>query len=85
MEAWDKGAVQGPAAGSSAFDEALERKWVEQWLFYANSTRLAAAMGGADYGVFDQGRWYMSKNLQDMMDWLKFRLSTKELKEKAAE
>jgi hypothetical protein len=46
--------------------------WVEQWLFYANSTRFASAMGGADYGVFAEGRWYMSKNIQQMADWLRF-------------
>ncbi len=47
--------------------------WVEQWLFYANATRLASAMAGADYGVFADGRWFMSKNIQDMFDWLKLR------------
>ncbi len=51
--------------------------WVEQWLFFANSTRFASAMAGADYGVFANGRWYMSKNLQQMSDWLKFKLKAK--------
>jgi len=31
-------------------------------------------MAGADYGVFANGRWTLSKNLQEMMDWLEFKL-----------
>jgi hypothetical protein len=31
-------------------------------------------MAGADYGVFANGRWHLSKNIQEMMDWLKIRL-----------
>ena len=31
-------------------------------------------MVGADYGVFANGRWYLSKNIQDMLDWLEIRL-----------
>ena len=62
----------------SLFNEAIEKKWTEQWLFYANSTRFAAAMSGADYGVFANGRWAMAKNLQEMLDWLKFKLKAKE-------
>jgi hypothetical protein len=34
-------------------------------------------MGGADYGVFANGRWSMSKNIQDMKDWLEFKLKGK--------
>jgi len=34
-------------------------------------------MAGADYGVFANGRWYMSKNIQEMIDWLKFKLEEK--------
>ncbi len=77
LQAWDKGAARGLAQNDSLFNEALERKWVEQWLFYANSTRFASAMGGADYGAFANGRWYLSKNIQEMMDWLSFKLGTK--------
>jgi hypothetical protein len=73
--AWNQGLAAGPPEGS-IFDETLERKWVEQWLFFANSTRLASAMGGADYGVFDSGRWNMSRNLQDMSEWLKIKIQT---------
>jgi len=60
----------------SLFDEAIEKKWVEQWLFYANSTRFASAMMGTDYGVFAEGRWYMSKNIQEMLDRFKLLLET---------
>lgn len=73
VTAWDKGAAKGLAQNDSIFNEALERMWVEQWLFYANSTRFASAMGGADYGVFANGRWYLTKNLQMMVDWLDFK------------
>jgi hydroxylamine dehydrogenase len=72
LTAWDEGLAQGLATGSSIFDEAIERKWVEQWLFYANTVRFSSAMAGADYGVFADGRWYMSKNIQEMKDWLVF-------------
>ena len=75
MTAWDKGAAKGLSQKDSIFNEAIEKKWVEQWLFFANSTRFASAMMGADYGVFANGRWYMSKNLQEMVDWLEFKLN----------
>ncbi len=70
MQAWDEGLAHGPASDSSAFDETIERMWAEQWLFYANTVRFAAAMAGADYGVFENGRWHLSKNAQAMNDWL---------------
>jgi len=34
-------------------------------------------MSGADYGVFASGRWYLSKNIQEMADWLELRLKGK--------
>lgn len=64
--AWASGVATGPAQGGSIFDEPIERLWAEQWLFYANSTRFASAMMGADYGVFAGGRWQMAKNLREM-------------------
>jgi hydroxylamine dehydrogenase len=70
LTAWKTRAAKGPAQKDSIFNEAIEKKWVEQWLFYANSTRFASAMAGADYGVFANGRWWMSKNLQEMLEWL---------------
>ncbi len=75
LTAWEKGAAEGLAQNDSIFNEAIEKKWVEQWLFFANSTRFASAMMGADYGVFANGRWYMSKNIQEMIDWLAFKLA----------
>ena len=73
LSAYEKGAARGLAEKESVFDEAIEKKWVEQWLFFANSTRYSAAMTGADYGTFANGRWYMSRNIQEMMDWLEFK------------
>ncbi|MFC2075598.1 multiheme c-type cytochrome [candidate division KSB1 bacterium] len=75
LEAWNKGLASGlpQGEGESIFDEAIEKKWVEQWLFYANSTRFASAMCGADYGAFANGRWYMSRNVREMQDWVKIR------------
>ena len=77
LSAWKKGAARGLAQNDSIFNEAIEKKWVEQWLFFANSTRYSSAMAGADYGVFANGRWYMSKNIQEMIDWLEFKLKEK--------
>ncbi|HEY3490102.1 MAG TPA: multiheme c-type cytochrome [Candidatus Deferrimicrobiaceae bacterium] len=70
LSAWDKGVAKGPGRKGSPFDEPIEKRWVEQWLFYANSTRFASAMAGADYGVFGNGRWYLSKNLREMLELL---------------
>ena len=78
LSVWDKGLAKGPGQKNNPFDEAIEKMWVEQWLFYANTTRLASAMTGADYGVFANGRWNMSKNIQNMFDWLKVRIHTVE-------
>jgi hydroxylamine dehydrogenase len=77
LAAWEKGAAMGLSEKDSIFNEALEKKWVEQWLFYANSTRFSSAMVGADYGAFANGRWYMSKNIQEMVDWLHFKVKEK--------
>jgi hypothetical protein len=73
LRAWEAGVAKGLDQNDSIFNEALERKWVEQWLFYANSTRFASAMMGADYGVFANGRWHLSKNIQEMADWVEFK------------
>jgi hypothetical protein len=69
--AWKQGLAEGLPQGANLFDEYIERTWAEQWLFYGNSTRFASAMMGADYGVFADGRWAMSRNVQKMLDWLK--------------
>ena len=70
LSAWESGAEKGLAQNDSIFNESIEKKWVEQWLFYANSVRFASVMFGADYGSFANGRWYLSKNIQEMKDLL---------------
>jgi len=68
---WQAGYARGPAAGGNPFDENIERTWTELWLFYANSTRFAAAMaGGGDYGVFAEGRFNLSQNMVELAEWL---------------
>jgi hydroxylamine dehydrogenase len=74
LSAWERGVAKGLAQGDGIFNEGIEKMWVEQWLFYANSTRFASAMAGADYGAFANGRWYLSKNIRDMVEWLQMRL-----------
>ncbi len=71
LAAWDEGLARGLAANDSIFNEAVERTWVANWLFYANSSRFASAMGGADYGVFANGRYHQSANLLQLNDTLK--------------
>ena len=78
LAAWEKGAAKGLAQNDSIFNEGIEKKWIEQWLFYANSVRLASAMAGADYGAFANGRYFLSKNIQDMVDWLNLRIEKEE-------
>jgi hydroxylamine dehydrogenase len=48
------------------FDESLEKRWVVQWLFYANSVRYATAMIGPDYAAFKNGWWDLARNLELM-------------------
>lgn len=64
VRAWKEKRAMGPP--DNPFDEALEKRWVEQWLFFANSIRFSSAMMGADYSVFDNGRWSQSKGLREM-------------------
>lgn len=74
LKAWqDKLADNG-----NIFDESIEKQWIQQWLFYANSTRFASAMMGADYGVFANGRWHLGKTIQDLL----FHLETLEKNKK---
>jgi hypothetical protein len=73
-EIWENGYATGPAAGGSPFDEAIERRWADIWLFYANSIRFTSAMaGGGDYAVFADGFYSHSKGLAEMHQWLKER------------
>jgi len=82
QKGWDEKIVSGLESGDSPFNEVLERKWVEQWLFFANSIRFASAMMGADYGVFANGRWYMSKNAREMLELLEREMAIKAAAEK---
>lgn len=85
---WRAGYARGPAEGGNPFDENIERTWTELWLFYANSTRFAAAMaGGGDYGVFAEGRFNLSQNMVELAEWLQQqeKLEGKASKEKSAE
>jgi hypothetical protein len=53
------------------FDEFIERRWSDAWLLYANNIRFVSAMaGGGDYGVFEDGRYHLSKTLMDLHQWL---------------
>lgn len=67
--AWENGL----ADNKHPFDEALEKKWVAQWLFYANSVRYAAAMSGPDYAAFKNGWWHLTDTLQQMREAIKLK------------
>lgn len=72
--AWAQGHARGLDRGGSLFDEHIERRWMNTWLFYANATRFASAMaGGGDYGVFEIGRYQLTSTLLEMQDWLETR------------
>ncbi len=71
---WAAGLAAGPDRKGSPFDEAIERRWADIWLLYANTTRFASAMGcGGDYGVFANGRYEMNKAIAEMQDWFDLR------------
>ncbi len=75
VEAWDGGL----ADKSNPFDEALEHKWVKQWLFFGNTARYASAMTGApDYAAFKYGWWGLSTNLELMRDKIELKKKLKE-------
>ncbi len=64
----------GLADGANPFDEFIERKWMDSWLFYANTIRFSSAMGGGgDYTVFANGGYQHSSALQELNDWLSLR------------
>ena len=73
QRAWAESLARGPAQKDSIFNEHIERLWVEKWLFYSNSTRLATAMVGADYGVFYGGRWQERRTIGHMVEWLELK------------
>jgi hypothetical protein len=71
---WRLGYAQGLEKKSNPFDEAIERRWTDIWLFYGNAVRFASAMGcGGDYGVFADGRYQLSQSLMELNDWLYLR------------
>jgi hypothetical protein len=73
-EAWAAGLAQGIEQKASPFDEAVERRWADTWLIYANTIRFSSAMGcGGDYGVFADGRYELNKAVMDLHDWLELR------------
>jgi hypothetical protein len=55
---------------TNPFDETIEQKWIKQWLFYANSVRYGSAMAGPDYASFKNGWWDLTRNLEEMRDYL---------------
>jgi hydroxylamine dehydrogenase len=69
VEAWQ----EELADQTNPFDEALEQQWIEQWLFYANSVRYAAAMMGPDYAAFKNGWWKMTKRLQEISESIRLK------------
>jgi hydroxylamine dehydrogenase len=67
---WQQGLAKGLAAGGNPFDEAVEKRWSDLWLFYANTIRYASAMaGGGDYGVYADGRYHLVKGIRELDDW----------------
>jgi hypothetical protein len=77
-EAWAEGLAQGMEQKASPFDEAVERRWADTWLIYANTIRFSSAMGcGGDYGVFADGRYELNKAIMDLHDWLELRKQIK--------
>lgn len=71
---WAKGYAKGLNQDASPFDESIERRWCNTWLFYGNTIRFSAAMaGGGDYSVFAEGRYQLSKQIRELADWLDLR------------
>ena len=81
IEIWQNGFAAGLNQDSNPFDEAIEKKWSDSWLFYANTIRFASAMGGGgDYGVYANGRYQLSQTLLELDDWLKLRKQVPSMK-----
>ncbi|MBN1422256.1 MAG: hydroxylamine oxidase [Planctomycetes bacterium] len=71
-EAWSRGLARGLPQNDSPFDEGIEIRWTDAWLFYANSIRYASAMTGApDYAAFKNGWYELSKALREMEEWIR--------------
>jgi hydroxylamine dehydrogenase len=66
-KAWDAGVAAGLPQKQSLFDEAIERTWMDGWLFYANTIRFSSAMGGGgDYSTFADGRYQLTSSILDL-------------------
>jgi len=65
-KAWDRGL----ADRSNPFDEPIERRWMKQWLYYANSIRLGSAMSGPDHTSFQTGWFDLTTHLAQMQEWI---------------
>ncbi len=66
QRAWDLSLAEK----SNPFDEPIERRWMKQWLLYANSIRLGSAMGGADHASFETGWFDLTTGLREMQEWI---------------
>ena len=66
LDAWEIGV----ANSSNPFDEYIERLWIENWLFYSTMLRYGSAMGGPDYSTFKLGWYQLTRNLQEMKDYV---------------
>jgi hydroxylamine dehydrogenase len=72
QQLWQAKRIKGLAEGENPFDEAIERKWVDTWLFHGNSIRFASAMaGGGDYGVFAGGRYQLMQRIAELSEFTK--------------
>jgi len=84
--AWDHGLAKGIPQGANPFDEAIEQKWIKQWLFYGNTARYASAMTGAqDYVAFKYGWWGLTTNLEKMREEIEMKEAIKKLEESSAD
>jgi len=73
-EIWENRFAEGLSEGKNPFDEAVEKKWQDAWLFYANTIRFTSAMaGGGDFGVFADGRYHLSERIRELEEWLDLR------------
>ena len=80
QDIWQRGLADGQ---DNPYDEAIERKWSETWLFNSNTIRFASAMaGGGDYGVFAGGRYQLSQTLLELNDWLNLHMKLEAVQKK---
>ena len=73
QRAWDAGL----ADRSNPFDEPLERRWMKQWLYYANSIRLGSAMSGPDHTSFQTGWFDLTTHLRELQEEIEARAKAK--------